>query len=210
MKIMRLGVVFTVLMALGGCGAVSALNKAATPLDAYELRAPSDIPQASRTLSRALSVEPPTTSGALETDRILVKPNAVQSLYLPDGRWASELPEMWQTLVLRAFEDTGALSYVGRRPLGAVGDFALISEITDFQAELVSEDSATVRLRLTARMVRESDARVIARRVFTASVPVESTETLALVNGFNTASDQVLAEMVRWGLDVMGLRLPAS
>lgn len=209
MKNARLGFAFAGLMALGGCGAVSALNKAATPLDAYELRAPVDAPQAARSLNRALSIEPPTTSGALDTDRILVKPNAVQSLYLPDGRWASELPAMWQTMALRAFEDTGALSYVGRRPLGTVGDFALISEITDFQAEL-ADDSATIRLRLTARMVRESDARVMARRVFATTVPVEGTETLALVNGFNTASDQVLTEMVRWGLQVMGLRLPAS
>jgi len=139
----------------------------------------------------------------------LVKPNPVQSLYLPDGRWASELPAMWQTMALRAFEDTGALAYVGRRPLGSVGDFALISEITDFQAEL-DDDSALIRLRLTARMVRESDARVMARRVFSASVPVEDTETLSLVNGFNAASDQVLAQMVRWGLQQMGLRLPAS
>lgn len=210
MKIIRFGIVLAGLLALSGCGAVSALNKAATPLDAYELRAPGDIPQAGRRLNRALSIEPPTTSGALDSDRILVKPNAVQSLYLPDGRWASDLPAMWQTMALRAFEDTGALSYVGRRPLGAVGDFALISEITDFQAELTGEEAATIRLRLTARMVRERDAQVVARRVFTAGVPIDGTETLALVNGFNAASDTVLTEMVRWGLQEMGLRLPAS
>lgn len=209
MKSPLLTLVFTSLVALSGCGAISALNKAAVPLDAYELRAPADMPQASRSLTRALSIEPPTTSGALDTDRILVKPNAVQSLYLPDGRWASDLPAMWQTMALRAFEDTGALAYVGRRPLGASGDFALISEITDFQAEL-EDDRATIRLRLSARMVRESDARVMARRVFSATVPVASTETLPLVKGFNAASDRVLAQMVRWGLQVMGLRLPAS
>ena len=209
MKLLRLCVVLTSLLVLGGCGAVSALNNAATPLDAYELRAPADLPQASRRLDRALSVELPTTSGALSTDRILIKPNPVQSLYLPDGRWASELPAMWQTLALRAFEDTGALAYVGRRPLGAVGDFALITEITDFQAELTG-DTATIRLRLTARLVRERDARVMARRIFSADVPVESTATLALVKGFNAASDQVLADMVRWGVQALGLRLPGA
>lgn len=209
MKFVRLITVITGLFMLGGCGAVSALNKAATPLDAYELRAPTDLPQSTRGLSRALSVELPTTSGALDTDRILIKPNPVQSLYLPDGRWASELPAMWQSMTLRAFEDTSALAYVGRRPLGSVGDVALISEITDFQAEL-SGDAATIRVRLTARMVRESDARVLARQVFRAEVPVASTQTLDLVNGFNTASDTVLSEMVRWGLGVMGLRLPGA
>lgn len=210
MRHARLAIAFAGLLGLGACGAVSALNSAATPLDAYELRAPTNIPQATRSVSRALSIEPPTTSGALETDRILVKPNAVQSLYLPDGRWASELPAMWQTMALRAFEDTGALAYVGRRPLGGVGDVAMISEITDFQAELVDDESAIIRLRLTARMVRESDAQVLARQVFTAAVPVAGTETLTLVNGFNTASDQVLSEMVRWGLQVIGLRLPGA
>lgn len=210
MKNARLSLVFASLLALGGCGAVSALNNAAVALDAYELRAPSDMPQAARSLNRALSIEPPTTSGALDTDRILIKPNAVQSLYLPDGRWASELPAMWQTMALRAFEDTGALSYVGRKPLGVLGDYALISEITDFQAELVGDESATIRLRLTARMVRESDARVVARRVFSASIPVDGTETLNLVNGFNAASDTVLTDMVRWGLGVMNVRLPGA
>jgi cholesterol transport system auxiliary component len=198
-------------LGLSGCGAISALNSAATPLDAYELRAPDGLPQATRTSGRALSVEPPTTSGALDTDRIMLKPNAVQSLYLPDGRWASELPAMWQTMTLRAFEDTGALAYVGRRPLGAAGDVALLTEITDFQAELGPDaETATIRLRVTARMVRESDARVLSRRVFSASLPVDSVETLGLVNGFNAASDLVLADMVRWGLGVIGLRLPAS
>lgn len=195
---------------LSGCGALSAIGDATTPLDAYELRAPV-LPQAGRMLPRALSIETPTSSGALETDRILIKPNAVQSLYLPGARWSDQAPAMFQTVMLRAFEDTGALSYVGRRPLGGSGDFALISEITDFQAEL-SEDgrSALTRIRLTARMVRESDARVMARRSFQALSPATSTETLDIVQGFNIASDQVLGDMVRWGLEVIGLRLPVA
>jgi len=195
---------------LSGCGALSAIGDATTPLDAYELRAPA-LPQAGRMLGRALSVELPTSSGALETDRILIKPNAVQSLYLPGARWSDQAPAMFQTVMLRAFEDTGALSYVGRRPLGGSGDFALISEITDFQAEL-SEDgnSAIARIRLTARMVRESDARVMARRSFQALAPVASTETLDIVQAFNVASDEVLGDLVRWGLEVIGLRLPVS
>lgn len=195
---------------LSGCGALSALGDATTPLDAYELRAPA-LPQAGTMLARALSIETPTSSGALETDRILIKPNAVQSLYLPGARWSDQAPAMFQTVMLRAFEDTGALSYVGRTPLGGSGDFALISEITDFQAELSGDaQSATTRIRLTARMVRESDARVMARRSFQALTPSASTETLDIVQAFNVASDQVLNELVRWGLDVIGLRLPVA
>ncbi len=198
------------LMLLSGCGAISALGDATTPLDAFELRAP-DLPQASRMLQRGLSIEPPTTSGALDVDRILIKPNMVQSLYLPGARWSDKAPLMFQTVMLRAFEDTGALAYVGRRPLGGTGDVALISEITDFQAEL-DEDrrKATTRIRLIARMVRESDARVLARRSFQAMAPAASTDTLEIVQSFNTASDDLLNDLVRWGLGAMGGGLPAA
>ena len=195
---------------LTGCGALSAIGDATTPLDAYELRAPV-LPQAGRSLPRALSIEPPTASGALATDRILIRPNPVQSLYLPGARWSDQAPLMFQTVMLRAFEDTGALSYVGRRPLGGTGDFALISEITDFQAELAeNRQSAVARIRLTARMVREADARVMARRSFQALGGSESTDTLDIVQAFNSASDELLDELVRWGLGVIGLRLPAA
>ena len=195
---------------LSGCSAISALNDATTPLDAYELRAPA-LPQSGRTLPRGLSFEAPTTSGALEEDRILIKPNAVQSLYLPGARWSDKAPLMFQTVMLRAFEDTGALSYVGRRPLGGVGDVALISEITDFQAELGPDGrSAATRIRLTARMVRESDARVLARRSFEAVAESQSTDTLEIVQAFNRASDEILGDLVRWALEVMGVSLPLS
>ncbi len=196
------------LMVLSGCGALSALSDATAVLDAYELRAP-DLPQAARMLQRGLSIEQPTTSGALDVDRILIRPNLVQSLYLPGARWSDKTPLMFQTVMLRAFEDTGALAYVGRRPLGGSGDIALISEITDFQAEL-SEDrrTATTRIRLVARMVRESDARVLARRSFQAAAPAASTDTLEIVQSFNTASDALLTDLVRWGLGVMGAQLP--
>ncbi len=196
---------------LAGCGAISALNDAGTALDAYDLQAPRDLPQASRMAQRSLSIEPPATPGALDTDRILLRPNPVQLLYLPKARWSDKTPLMVQSVMLRSFEDTGALAYVGRRPLGGAGDFALVSEITDFQAELGPDgESARIYLRLTARMVREGDVRVLARRSFTASMPAASLETLDIVQAFNAASDQMMREIVVWGLGAMGLSVPQS
>jgi cholesterol transport system auxiliary component len=194
---------------LAGCSAISALNDAGKALDAYDLQAPRDLPQAARMVQRSLSIEPPATTGALDTDRILLRPNPVQSLYLPGARWSEKAPLMVQSLMLRSFEDTNALAYVGRRPLGGTGDFALVSEITDFQAELGPDgESATIRLRLTARMVREADARVLARRSFTASAPATSLDTLDMVQAFNAANDQMMREIVIWGLGAMGVSVP--
>ncbi|MGJ8602700.1 MAG: ABC-type transport auxiliary lipoprotein family protein [Marivita sp.] len=185
---------------LSGCAAISAVSDAATPLDVFELRAPDTIAATSRAqIARDVIVELPTTSGALSTDRIMIRPNALQAQYLPDVRWSDPTPIMLQTLMLRTIEATGAVRYVGRTPLGVSGDYALVTEIVDFQAEVTPQgDTAEAQITFLVRMVREQDARIIASRTFAASAPSASTETTAVIDAFSAASDQVLVEFARW------------
>lgn len=188
------------LVVLSGCTALSALSDATQPLDVYELRAPSAIETSSGApLPRDVIVELPTTSGALATDRIMIRPNALQAQYLPEVRWSEPTPVMVQTLMLRTVEATGRVRYVGRTPLGVSGDFALVTEVIDFQAELNPDgETATVQIRLLVRMVRERDARIVASRTFTASATSLSTETPAVIDAFSAASDQVFADFAGW------------
>ncbi|QCO55005.1 hypothetical protein EOK75_03905 [Pseudorhodobacter turbinis] len=193
---------------LPGCSAISVLSGAATPLDAYDLNAPASPPQARSTSARQVVVELPTAPGALATDRILIRPHPLQAAYLPEAKWTEETPTMLQTLMVRSLEDSNAFRFVGRRPLGASGDYALLSELTDFQAETTADGkAATIRLRLTARLVREDDARVLSSRSFTSSANVASTETLALVEGFNTANQAMLSEVTQWVLASLNIGL---
>jgi len=188
---------------LSGCGAL--LGGAATPLDAYEIRAP-EVPVAARATGRSLVIETPGAGGALDTDRIMIRPNPLQAQYLPGVRWTEQAPVMLQTVMLRAFEDTNALQFVGRRPLGGLGDVVLVSELTDLQAEIDPDGAVTARMRLTARFVRESDAAILSSRSFQAAVPVASTDTIDVVQGLNAASDAVIGEMVVWVLRQIGVR----
>jgi len=193
---------------LSGCGAISALGDATTPLDAYDLRAPTEGPVAQgRPLQRDLIIEIPSASGALDTDRIMIRPNPLQAQYLPRARWSDTTPVMLQTLMLRSIENANALRYVGRRPLAGAGDFALISELTDFQAELDTQtDTAVIRLRLVARIVRESDASIVAVRTFSSSAAAPSLETLDLVGSFNAAVEPLLRDLTGWVLATLGIR----
>lgn len=201
---------FTALAAaalLSGCSAISALNGAATPLESYDLQAPGDAPVARSTLARQLVVEVPTAPGGLMTDRIMIRPRPLQAQYLTDGQWGSETPEMMQTLIVRTLEDSNGFRYVGRRPLGSFGDYVLISELTDLHAEAAAEgDGATIRVRLTARLVRESDASVMSTRTFNTSFPVATTETIDLVEGFNSATQLMLKDLSGWVLSTLGVR----
>lgn len=185
---------------LGGC----ALLGGGPSLDAYDLRAPADAPVASRTLARDVVVEVPEAGPALDIDRIMIRPNPLQTQYLPGARWTGNAPVMVQGLMVRTLQDANAFRYVGRRPLGPGADFALVSELTDFQAETTA-DGARIRLRLTARLVRESDARVIASRTFQTTAPVDSgLDTLSVVQGFDTATGALLAELSGWVLTQLG------
>ena len=191
-------------LALPGCGALGALG--GRPLDAFELRAPETVPQARRASARDLIIEVPDAGAALDTERIMIRPNPLQAQYLPGARWTGSAPVTLQTVLVRAFEDANAFRFVGRRPLGSTGDVALVSDLTDFQAEADPDNrAATVRVRLVARLVREADISVLASRTFQTTVPVASTDPLVVVQGFNAATDTIVPEIVSWALGRLGV-----
>lgn len=196
---------------LSGCGAISAIGEATTPLAVYDLRLdPALGPRAAgRPLARALVVELPEVAGVLDNDRILIRPTPLEAQYLPGARWSDPVAPLVQGLIVRNLEDSGGLRFVGRRPVGAGGDFALIGTLSDFQAEIAPDGSARVRIRLNARLVRERDAVIIAARVFETSVAADTSAALPLVEAFNSAAGEVIPELGRWVLTTLGARLAA-
>lgn len=195
---------FAVLALLTGCSAISAINDVTVPLEVFELRAPADIQVTQRRqLPRDVIIELPTTSGALSTDRILIRPNALQAQYLPEVRWSDPTPVMVQTLMLRSVEATGAVRYVGRQPLASNGDYAVVTELVDFQAELGAAGDAAAQLKMIVRVIRERDASIVASKTFVASAPSASTETQPLVAAFNHASSKLFKDFAAWLPTVM-------
>lgn len=185
---------------LTGCSAITALNEVTVPLEVYELRAPASIERTTqRQIQRDVVIELPTTSGALSTDRIMIRPNALQAQYLPDVRWGDPTPVMVQTLMLRAVEATGAVRYVGRQPLSSSGDFAVLTELVDFQAELnEASQTTTAQVSLIVRVVREADARIVASKTFSATAPSQSTENDAIIAAFDAASSKLFSDFAVW------------
>lgn len=183
---------------LPGCSAISALDAASQPLEIYELRTPQDVPAVSRRNIEVV-VEEPAASGALATERIMIKPSPLQAQYLPGVRWADNAPVMLQTLIVRSLTESGAFASVGRRPVGTIPDVSVLSELTDFQAELSEETgTAVVRQRLIVRLVRESDERVVATRIFSEAEASPTTDEADLIAAFDRASARLLGEATTW------------
>lgn len=192
------------ILTLPGCAALRVLE-GEPDRDVFELRPPSDVPRScGRGRLAELVIEPPKARGTLDTDRIMIRPNELQTQYLPDARWGDTVPVTLQTLLVRGFGVYDAFTHVGRAPLGTAGDYALISEINDFNAEVAGK-GAIIKLTVDAQMVREMDARVVARGHFAATAQAPTTRTADLVPAFDAAGQQLVAQMTDWGLRAVGV-----
>ncbi len=192
------------LIGLPGCSAIGALTEASETLNAYEVRGLGAGFRATRSLNRDLTIEAVSVSGALATDRILIRPSALEAQYLPAARWTDEAPEMMRTVLLRRFEDSGAFRFVGRRPLAAIGDYALLTELTDLQAEVSGDESTVARISLIATVVREDDAAVIGHKRFSAVVPAANTSAPAVVSALEQATAAMFRDLGPWVLERVG------
>jgi cholesterol transport system auxiliary component len=183
---------------LSGCSAISAVSGATEPLDAYTLSPVR--PAAVRSQGQHVVVVPAAASGALATDRILVKPNRLQAEYLPRGRWVDPAPVLVQALLVASLQNSGAFRLVGRDDAGLIPDFSVLSDLQDFQAEApVAEGQGwTVRVGLTVTLVDEIDRRLVASRRFEEVATAPSDQTLTLVNAFDAAMGQAQHKVVAW------------
>lgn len=189
----RLALILLVLLA--SCGVI---GKAAAPLDAYTLR---PLPMSAGAPSgRHLVVELPTASGALATDRILIKPNPLQAQYLPKGRWVDPAPQLMQTLLVGSLQNANAFRLVGRDGAGLVPDYVLLVEMTAFQAEVQppGPSGPLVRVALTLTLLREADRTLLATRRFEQTSFAANAQTQNVVVAFDVATQLVLAEAVAW------------
>jgi len=189
-----------ILALLSGCGALTAVSDASARMDAYTLTPVAGAGGDAATGSRHLIVELPTSAGALATDRILIRPVPVQAQYLPDGRWSEPTPALVQTLLVASFQNLGGFRLVGRSAAGLQPDYTLMTELQDFHAEPsgVGTTPLTVRVGAMATLIRESDRRIVATRRFAATAGVASDDTLAVVRGFETATQALLRDVVVW------------
>lgn len=202
---MRLPVAFLLLTTLlPGCAALSAL-RGEPDRDVFELRAPSvTAPRCGRGRIAELVVEPPKTRATLDSERIMIRPSPLQTQYLPDAVWGDTVPLTLQGLLVDTLGHYDVFTHVGRAPLGVAGDYALISEIRDFNAEVAGE-GAIIRMTVDAQIVREMDATVVSRGSFVATAPAGGTRTADLIPAFDVAGRDLVAGISRWALQSVGV-----
>lgn len=189
---------------LSGCGTLASLDSASRPLATYELTPVSAAGASLSASGRTIFVDMPTASGALSTDRIVVKPSPLAVTFLPDARWVDPAPLHLQQLVTRSLTNSGRLGFVTTRAVGPLADFTLITDIEAFQAEIgpTGGAPATVQVRLTASLLRDSDGQLVSSRRFERRVGAQTETSPDIIAAFETATTGVLQDLSSWTVTV--------
>jgi cholesterol transport system auxiliary component len=147
----------------------------------------------------SLLVLRPVASQSLDTERIVVRPAPGAMQVYKGAAWSDTAPDLVQTSLLRAFEDSGRILSVAR-PGGAVrGEFQLATELRAFDS-IYSGATPDAVIELHARLVRVADGKAIAAKTFRASEAAGGTDVGEVSAAFSRALVVLDRDVVAWTL----------
>ncbi len=189
---------------LSGCTTFSTLNSAARNLDAYELQ-PLPAQGTIRPGGRSVFVAEPSVTGALGTERMVIKPTPLQVAFLPDGRWVEATPQMVRNLLARSLANSGRLGLVSTNTVGPLPDYTVMIDIETFQAEVGAPSGAPARVvvSMTVSIARDVDGRLIAAHRFSHTADATGVKADEVAIAFDATMDAILREATSWSLGVM-------
>lgn len=191
-------------LALGFVLSACALPKPGDPPRLFSLTPKSTFEQPERPLDLQLAIAEPHAGRALQTDRIALRPAPLEFRYVKDARWAGTAPDMIQTLLMESFENSRALRAVDRETNIPRSDYLLLVDLREFQADDYGGGPPQANVRLTLKLVRLPEARIVASEGFGAEVPAARRGSLHdLIEAFDTALGKVLKRSVAWTIERM-------
>jgi cholesterol transport system auxiliary component len=143
----------------------------------------------------ALAVSRPTAASGLDGERIAVIRNDGRFDYYNGSRWAGDLPDVIQTLLIDTARATGRYRAVIADTGAFTADELLQVEIRQFQAEYGASGPPTVHVVLEATQGRRSQ-REILRTVRAESRVAASADRMgAVIEAFNAAIAEALSQL---------------
>ena len=182
--------------------ACAVLSAGEDPPALYTLTPKSTFDAALRPVSWQLVVEAPTAAAYLNTSRIALAQTPTSADYYAKAAWTDRAPLMVQTLLVESLENSRRIVGVGRDALSVRPTYVLQSELREFQAEYFHGKPPVARVRIVARLVRQSDRQIVAGRGFERCARASADGLPEVVQAFDEALGGVLKSLVTWTLSV--------
>jgi cholesterol transport system auxiliary component len=180
-------------LALAGC-------LPGSPGDRTRIFAPQPAVAADPTWPQArftLAVPLPEAGGAIDGNRIVVRPSPSVVQVYPAAAWADPAPALVRAALVHAFEDSGRLPAVAR---GGGADYALASELRAFEAVIDGDGLPVATVELRLRLVAPREGRIVASRRVRAEVVAADRGADAVAEAFRQALAEALPQAVGWTL----------
>ena len=147
----------------------------------------------------SLTVIRPNTTSILDSNRIAVRPEANVLQVYKGANWSDPLPDLLQSVIVEAFEDSGAITTVSRQNSGVPAEVALLIDIRQFEAVYeAGAKTPVVVLQLHAKVLEYPSNRVIAVRNFNARIPAASKEIPDVVQAFDLGMNTLTVDIMSW------------
>jgi phospholipid/cholesterol/gamma-HCH transport system substrate-binding protein len=158
----------------------------------YELAAPKP-PAFDKAPPGQLAVAEPSAVVAFDTQKILYRSSAGETLPAADGQWVESVPKLVQTKIIQTFENAGYMRVV-RGADALSSDYQLLLDIRGFHVLKAPERAAVVEL--TAKIAE--GGKVMDGRMFRATAPVRDDGVVAASAGLSEAFGQAATDLATW------------
>lgn len=182
---------------LAGCGTIGGPK---TEVKVYSPATAVTVDPAWPKADWSLSVGVQAANAMLDSPRIVVRPSANVVQTYKGARWADNAPDLLQTALVEAFEDSGRMRSVMRFGGGTLrGDYGLWLEVRQFES--VYEGAAPQAVvEVQARLVKLRGGGLVATKRFRHAVPGRTPEVDDMVAAFGEAMSALGTDVVGWTL----------
>ena len=183
------------------CAAVAGCSGGANRIDAIYTISAREQPPATGATTAQILVPEPRALESLNTNKIAVKPTVLTLSYYPNVALEDSATKVFQKIMLDTFQNTGRVRAVGLPGQSLLINYQVVTEIRAFQAE--TYEGTRARVEVSAKLLNDSDGRVVRDRIFTTVVPISGDSAEAAAEGLNRAAQQLAADVVEWTLTVI-------
>jgi len=147
-----------------------------------------------------LAIVKPTASRLVDSPRINVRPVPAELQVYHGATWSQPATDILEGTLLRAFEDSGKISGVGRTSDGIRADYRLVTDLRRFESDYAGQALPSATIELNAKLLHSNDQRVVASRTFLIAKPASATDVGSVAAAFEQALQQAASEVVGWTL----------
>lgn len=159
----------------------------------YVLKA--QIATAAQTLPLSLKIGRPEAGPGLESNRIAVQEGPSKLNYYEGVAWPSPFPEVAQSFLSDAFEQSRSFRMVGTDEQGMKSDLTLLTDILNAETDR-GGDAPVVKLRLSVKLVSSSSREALATKVIEKNITAQSGGMEGVIAAYTQAFNEAAQETI--------------